>query len=101
MRLNGQPLEQAIVTFIPEEFMDPTIKGGSGTTDMNGTASVAAEASSTPGLAYGLYRITVSKKTVTGTETIPLRYNTATTLGRELSPDPRGGTSIELSLTSP
>jgi hypothetical protein len=101
VRLNGQPLEGATVTFTPEEFLKGTIAGGSGTSDKTGALGFTTEGTNTPGLAFGLYRVSVSKKNAAGTETIPARYNTATTLGREVSPDPRGGGTIELSLTSP
>jgi hypothetical protein len=94
VRLNGQPLEGATVTFTPEDFLKDTISGGSGTSDVGGNVA-------TPPLPFGLYRISVSKKNAAGVEAIPARYNTATTLGREVSPDPRGGNTIELNLTSP
>ena len=46
-----------------------------------------------PGLPCGLYRITVSKKGADGKETLPTKFNTETTLGREVSADPRSGDS--------
>ena len=94
VRLNGQPLEGATVAFTPEDFMKGTITGGSGTTDRGGNVE------SSP-LPFGFYRIVVSKKNAAGAEAIPAKYNTATTLGREISPDPRGGNTLELNLTSP
>lgn len=98
VRLNGQPLDGATVTFTPEAFLAGVIKGGSGKSDPDGGVALAGEAGG--GLPFGMYRITVSKKTEAGAETIPAKYNTATALGREVSPD-RGGTTINLDLTSP
>lgn len=94
VRLNGQPLEGATVVFTPEEFLKDTISGGSGESDLGGNVPL-------PPLAFGLYRVSVSKKTAAGAESIPARYHSPTTLGREVSPDPRGGTTIDLNLTSP
>jgi hypothetical protein len=79
--LNGEvPIEGAVVTFIPEEFLKDTIQGGSGTTDKTGTATITGEGSKIPGLPAGLYRITVVK----GTEISP-RYSQTSTLGREIA----------------
>jgi len=101
VRFNGQPLSDATLTFTPEDFLKGTITGGTGKTDGAGTAVITQDGTSITGLPYGLYRISVSKKGPSGSETIPARYVNGSALGRELSPDPRGGTAIELVLTSP
>jgi hypothetical protein len=101
VRLNGQPLDGATVTFVPEDFLKGTITGGSGKSDASGSVAVTMDGTTTSGLPYGLYRITVSKKSAGGAEAIPARYANGTALGREVSPDPRGGTVIELALTAP
>jgi hypothetical protein len=54
-----------------------------------------------PGLPCGLYRITVSKKGSDGKEALSAKFNAETTLGREISADPRSGDSaIHLELKS-
>src|SRR5262249_22606602 len=73
VRLNGQPLGGATVTFVPEDCMKGVVKGGSGTTDAEGVAQVQGEGG-LPGLPYGLYKVTVSK-TSGGPNLIPSRYN--------------------------
>jgi hypothetical protein len=99
VRLNGQPLEGATVTFVPEDCMKGTVKGGSGATDAEGVAQVKGEGG-LPGLPLGLYRVTVSKSSG-GSEQIPARYNAQTTLGAEIATGSRGTGSIEFNLTSP
>jgi hypothetical protein len=101
VKFNGQPLEGATVTFVPEEFLKGTITGGSGKSDATGNVAIVQEGTGNPGLPYGLYRITVSKKNASGAEILPAKYVNGTALGREISPDPRGGTSLDLLLTSP
>ena len=93
VKLNNRPFEGALVTFTPEDCMKGSVQGGSGTTDSSGAVALD--------LPYGLYKITVSRKSGAGEE-LPARYNAATTLGREIGPDPRGAAgTIDLNLTSP
>ena len=100
VKLNGKPLVGAVVTFVPEECMKGSVKGGTGTTRDDGSTPIAAEG--LPGMPCGLFKITVSKIEAGGSEQIPARYNAKTILGREVFADPRGGSpSIELNLTSP
>lgn len=98
--LNGDPLGGAVVTFVPEDFMKGSIKGGSGTSDAGGAVAVTGEGG-VPGLACGMYKVTVSKRSAGGGEELPARYHTATTLGWEVPADGRGGGPLELRLTSP
>jgi hypothetical protein len=100
VRLNGHPIEKAVVRFVPEDCMNGATTSGTGTSDADGVAVIAGD-DGTPGLPYGLYRITVSLTANGGSEVIPARYNTSTTLGREIGPDPRGVSTIELDLKSP
>lgn len=76
--LGEEPVEGATVTFTPEDFLKDVIKGGTGKTNKAGGASIVGDTG--PGLAAGLYRVTITK----GSE-IPARYNTNTTLGREVA----------------
>jgi hypothetical protein len=100
VKLNGAPIEGAVVTFIPEDCMLGRVKGGSGTTDADGSAEILGEGG-TPGLAYGLYKVTVAPRPEGTSDEIPARYRTPSELGREVYPDARGGfPSIEINLKS-
>lgn len=92
VKLNGRPLVDADVSFVPEECMLGAIQGGSGKTDVRGVVQLSGPGG-VPGLPCGLYRITVSKKGAGALELIPAKYNANTTLGREISADPRSGDS--------
>ena len=100
VKMNGQPLTKAVVTFVPEECMKDSVKGGTGTTRDDGSTPIAT--GGMPGMPCGLYKITVSKIEAGGSEQIPARYNAKSILGREVFADPRGGSpNFELNLTSP
>jgi hypothetical protein len=98
VRLDGQPLTGANVTFVPEACMGGAVKEAAGTTDEAGRCDVyRIDGQTFRGLAAGLYKIRVSKD---GTA-IPARFNTQTTLGREVFHNPRmGEVTIELLLSS-
>jgi hypothetical protein len=79
--LDGRPLTDATVTFEPEPFMGPGLKAATGKTDATGTiGSFEVDGQAFADLSPGLYRIRVTKD---GTN-IPARYNTQSTLGREV-----------------
>jgi len=93
--LDGQPLEGATVTFVPEAFLGDEIKRASGQTGYfgSGGATIAKEdrpdpATSPPGMNLGLYQVKVSKL-AGGEETIPRKYNAETVLGQEVAKDVR------------
>ncbi len=101
--LDGRPLPDATVTLMPEKFLGTSFKPALGTTDAAGTAVPMGEGSSQDLISLGYYRIEVSKKDGKGRETIPAKYNSKTTLGREIAPpsDGRGGGgALVLRLTS-
>jgi len=99
VKVGGQPLSEAEVTFTPEECMKGAVKGGSGQTLNDGSVRVSAEGSSVVGLPPGLYKISVSKKNAGGGEILPARYNANTVLGREIFYGSRSGPpTIELNL---
>jgi hypothetical protein len=93
--LDGQPLVGATVTLEPEAFLGDEVKTAVGTTTTFGDVSptIAPEDRPAPNLPggahFGLYKVRVSK-IVNGKETIPPRYNSATTLGQEVSYDDPG-----------
>jgi hypothetical protein len=90
--LNGQPLEDATVTFEPETFLGEEIKKAVGTTDSFGTGAPSVPLELRPtkdtpaGIAYGLYLVKISK-VVDGKESVPAKYNEQTTLGQEVMHD--------------
>jgi hypothetical protein len=96
--LDGQPLAEATVTFEPEPFMGASLQTATATTSqegVSGTFQVDGNAFAT--LPPGLYRLRVTK----GGTNIPARYNTQTTLGREVISDPRqGDATLEIALRS-
>ena len=80
---NGKPLAGANVVFAPEKFLGGTIQSGSGTTSPTGYAEITSPHPTDPsiqGLSPGFYRVEVTKDG----EKIPAKYNTETTLGREI-----------------
>src|SRR5262249_36843615 len=98
VRLDGQPLAEATVAFEPEPFLGPSLKTATTTTDKEGVGGAfQVEGASLTALPPGLYRIRITK----GGVNLPARYNTQTTLGREVFPDPRQGeVMIDLALSS-
>ena len=89
---NGQPLEGATVTLVPEKFLGSEIKPATGTTTANGMAmlSIAIDTSSTGqresgGVAPGLYRVVITKQGMD----IPAKYSAeaSTVLGVEAAQD--------------
>jgi hypothetical protein len=99
VRLNGKPLPGARVTYVPEKFLGPDIKPASGVSDRTGRLDLQTEGSETPGMHCGLFRVQISKKDASGRELLPKRYNTATTLGREVAPFGRNDDDAPFDLT--
>jgi hypothetical protein len=87
VRQNGQPVENAVVKFIPESFLGEEIKPAQGTTNRRGMAPMKmSEDLDVAGAHLGFYRVEISK-IVDGKETIPARYNSESELGVELAAD--------------
>ncbi|MCI0332816.1 MAG: hypothetical protein L0228_06300 [Planctomycetes bacterium] len=91
--LDGIPLQDATVTFVPEVFLGDDIKAAVSTTNLSGRgkATVPKEdrpdpQATPPGMYFGMYLVKISK-IVGGAETIPARYNGPTTIGQEVAPD--------------
>ncbi len=93
---NGSPLVAAKVVLVPEKFLGGTLKSGSGTTSETGTAIISAPNPVNPkigGVSPGFYSVEIGKDG----ESIPARYNTATTLGTEAcSEQNRAGLTFDL-----
>jgi hypothetical protein len=88
---NGKPLEGAKVKVIPEPFLGAAIKPAEGTTAQLGYASLSVSDADIPGdlrgrvkaMHNGLYKVEVTHPTVK----LPPIYNSATTLGIEVTND--------------
>jgi hypothetical protein len=101
--LDGMPLAGATVTLTPEKFMGPTFQPATGVTMEGGDAIVSAEdvrSKGFSGVYCGLYRVQISCKDAAGKERVPAKYNTETTLGRELTADSERRESPILDLSS-
>lgn len=96
VNLDGGPLADATVELIPEKFLGPGIKPAKGTSDKSGSVTLQVEGRDTPGVACGFYRVLISKKSASGKETLPPRYNTKTTLGQEIGPDQQNPLRFDL-----
>lgn len=96
--LDGQPLVDAKVKLIPEPLLGDGLSEAEGTTSDSGEARpmmVGAEPG-TPGVQFGWYRVEITHPTIN----IPARYNSATTLGMEISPLERESDHAAFKLTS-
>lgn len=98
VQLDGAPLAEATVTFVPEACMGPALKPAVGTTNEFGRCvEYQIDGKTYRGIAPGLYKIQVTKDGAA----IPARFNTQTVLGREVFHNPREAeVSIELVLVS-
>jgi EF hand len=96
--LDGRPLADATVNFEPEPCMGGTVKLATGKTDNSGgCVEYEIDGKVHRGLAPGLYRIRVTKDGVA----IPARFNSQTTLGKEVFHNPRAAeVNVELELAS-
>ncbi len=86
----AEPLEGAQVKFLPEDFLGTDLTVGVGTTDESGTALVSQPSRGTGnpahGMSPGFYRVEITREG----DSIPAKYNTATTLGQEVAVDAAG-----------
>lgn len=80
--LDGAPLPDATVQFVPEACMGGTVREASAKTGPGGTASsFTSDGKQFAGLQPGLYKV---KITSGAGKPLPARYNTQTTLGAEV-----------------
>jgi EF hand len=96
--LDGMPVAEARIRFIPEKFMGPKLSPAEGVTDTTGLAVIKTEGQDLPGTQCGFYRVEISR-TDSGLEVIPNRYNRETILGVEVSPDTVGNGPLRLAMT--
>jgi hypothetical protein len=92
LTLDGNLVEDAVVTFEPEAFQGEEVKTAIANTDSFGTGSPSVpkelryDATTPPGVQMGFYKVKVSKL-VNGKEIIPAKYNESTILGQLIVPD--------------
>ena len=95
--LDGRPLPDAEVRFIPDPVLEGIVKPASGRTDTRGFVELRIEGNDLPGVQPGFYRVEVSKTDANNREIVPARYNVDSELGQEVGADAlRGGLKIEL-----
>jgi len=100
VRRNGQPISDAEVKFVPEQFLGDALRPALGKTDSSGMTGM--QISSEPdeaGVQLGFYRIQVSKKGPKGEETIPAKYNTESESGVEVYPGEGGSDGVIVDIT--
>ena len=75
--------------FVPEDFLGQGVKAGTGTTVEDGTAMLSVPDADLPaalkgiqGMQLGMYRVKITHPQLQ----IPTRYNTETTLSKEINP---------------
>lgn len=91
----GKALEGGTVRLIPESFLGPAISPAEGTLDADGVSNpISATAGDLGGMQFGMYRVEITHPTLK----IPEKYNSATTLGCDISPIDRGGDSVHIEL---
>lgn len=91
VKWNGQPLAGATVKMIPEKFLGSAIKPAEGITDVNGYASPSLADADMPSdlrgkvkaMHNGIYKVEITHPTTK----LPEIYNSATTLGLEVTND--------------
>ncbi|MEX0642081.1 MAG: hypothetical protein WD468_05240 [Pirellulales bacterium] len=84
VRMDGRPLPDAVVSFVPESLMGDKTETPKGTTDSRGMVRLRiSDAPEGRGVRPGLYNIRVSKKK-DGQETLPKKYSEGTDLGIEV-----------------
>jgi hypothetical protein len=98
IRLDGEPLPDATVTFDPEPCMGGALKPATAKTNESGQCTeYQIEGKTYSGLAAGLYRIRVTKDGAS----IPTRFNTQSILGQEVFHNPRvAELTVEMDLAS-
>ena len=95
--LDGRPLPDAVVRFLPDPVLEGIVEPASGRTDMGGFVELEIEGNDLPGVQPGFYRVEVSRTDANNREIVPSRYNVDSELGQEVGADAlRNGLRIEL-----
>jgi len=101
--LDGRPLSDAEVKYVPEKYLADYLHSATGTTNVEGNAVVAippehlaADHKRVQAVNPGAYKVEITHPT----KKIPEKYNVQTTLGREVSRQTRAFPSERFDLTS-
>ena len=95
--MDGRPLPDALVRFIPDPVLEGVVEPASGRTDISGFVDLQIEGNDLPGAQPGFYRVEVSRIDANNREIVPARYNVDSELGQEVGADAlRDGLRIEL-----
>jgi hypothetical protein len=96
--LNGQLLGNATVRLVPDPMFDGALSDATGTSSYKGLVRLTRTdaPAGTPGVQFGMYRVEITHPQAK----LPERYNSATTLGMEVSPLERDGDSATFALRS-
>lgn len=96
--LNGQPLADAHVRLVPDDMFGGSIAEARGISSYKGLVRPERidAAAGTPGVHYGLYRVEITHPN----HDLPPQYNSATTLGMEVSPLERDSDSATFALVT-
>lgn len=83
---DGEEVDGAEVTFVPEKFLGDVLQEASGVTNESGVAIISVPVDPTNpedagGVEFGFYRVEITKPG----ESIPAKYNSETTLGQEVA----------------
>lgn len=81
VRVGKKPLVGARVDLIPEPFLAPYLKPGSGTVGKTGMAAISMPEADPPGMACGIYKVRVTHPS----QSIPAKFNEQTILGLEIT----------------
>jgi hypothetical protein len=81
---SGKPVSGVTVEFTPEPLFADYIKAGRATTGSDGSGPVLPTGGGLPGMAPGMYRVSISKQEG-GRELVPEKYNLKSELGYEVS----------------
>ncbi len=103
IRLNDQPLAGATVQLVPAAFLGDGMKEASGRTNAGGSGQFNMKpedrpknAPNMPLMQPGLYHVVITHPTIK----IPAKYNSATTLGIEVTSSNPGLEGVKWSLSS-
>jgi len=101
--LDGRPLTNASIKFVPEPYLEDALHPGSGVTGENGTTSISIAPEDLPkdlkrlrAMNAGTYKVEITHPTTV----IPEKYNKKTTLGREVSKQTTASTHEVFDLTT-
>lgn len=101
--LDGRPLSGAEVKFVPEKYLAESLFPATGVTEPNGQTTIGIAAENLPAdharlraVYPGAYKVEITHPTTP----VPSKFNTATTLGREVSKETRAPIVEKFELTT-